>query len=143
MTACGLGRAEQVGTDRHLSLWEFVFEFGVLSFAQVRLTMSVLPEKTMTPDKKNDVSYSMQFVGLLLGVCFLVLGAFRAEEFLKTFLAHSSIYFGVCWLFIALIHRMKWLHKIELDEARDLQSRLLATESEEQNKTEKPTTHRQ
>ena len=84
----------------------------------------------MTPDKKNDVNWCMQFVGLLLAVCFLIVGSFRVEGFLNSFLDYSQIYFGVCWLFIALIHRIKWLHKIELQEAKNMQDHLPIAESE-------------
>ncbi len=57
----------------------------------------------MTPDKKNDVNWSMQFVGLILGLCFLTVRAFRAEEFWNSFLDHLQIYLGVFWLFLAAL----------------------------------------
>jgi hypothetical protein len=39
--ATGGREAQQVGAGRHLSLWQFVFEFDVLFFARVRLTSTL------------------------------------------------------------------------------------------------------
>lgn len=59
----------------------------------------------------------MQFFGLLFGGAKLILGIKMNPRFLADFGKDVSIYLGISWLFLALMHRMKWNHRLALERA--------------------------
>ncbi len=83
------------------------------------------------PDKKNDPNWCMQFLATAFGVVSLLIGASMATGFWTNFKNFYLIYFGIFWLLMAYVHRLKWLHKKELRDALALAQKLTAAKNEE------------
>ena len=73
-------------------------------------------------NKKNDVNWCMQFFGLILGIGFLLAGTSVNPEFWTNWRENANFIFGFSWLFLALVHRMKWKHKVAMRSAESVAS---------------------
>jgi len=67
-------------------------------------------------NNKNDVNWCMQFIAPILGAIFLFMGSIMTEGFWSNVREYYLIYLGILWIILGFVHRIKWLHKLELHQ---------------------------